>query len=238
MLLVSASGLFGTSHNMDYKNNTPFDYAVLAKAAYRSSQAGAQRCISELIKNRSGMTVLDYEEYDGSNFLDKFVYGAIRLIIVRDKDRRLHVAIDGTSSIRNAKRDVAILVRSLFSKYGVPPRARNDLHDIIKGWEYRFKGKVTTVCGHSLGGAFASQVVNSHNKHYCATVITFNALKPVDRENQIHFAIKDEHLSKLFSSHKKYIPLEARAHWRSTGKHKLKCFLSALKRKNWSDLGL
>ncbi len=233
-LLASVSQLFGASgSDKKYQKHSPFMYAVLAEAAYKPSKESAQKVINELTENRSDMTVLDHKDYDSA------MYGTTRLILVEDKYKDLHVAIDGTSSVRNAGRDIALLIRSKFAKYGVAPRVRNALHNIIKDWEHKpGKKKVTTVSGHSLGGAFASQVVNSHKKHYGdkATVITFNALKPVDRSNQVHFAIKHEHLSKLFSSRNKYIDLPSRGHHRLIRHHKLESFLNGLKGVKWDAL--
>lgn len=230
LVLVYAGNLFGAasssstaSSHFPYQDNTPFYYAVLAEAAYKSSKSEAQKVIG---RYKCKATVIDRK-----SFVSR--YGSTNLLLVKDANGDLHIAVEGTNSLRNWRGNILMPVRGYVKEFDVPADIRNAMHKIFKAWGAR--GSLVSIIGHSQGGMYASQVVASREKKYPDTqVITFNGFKIKSGKNQLHLANPAESASTLCSPKHRYVFTgRGGAHWRVVSNHRMAYFLDWLPDKTW-----
>ena len=216
----------GAAH--EYQKNSPLFYAVIAEAVYKDTKDKAQKCIDKLLGPNQA-TVLKHEKHPSVTF------GETNFILVKDSKGLRYVSIRGANGFRNWLGNGVSVVNGFIHDKDVPATTLKEMKSRINKYIKKY-GTITTIVGHSLGGAFASQIVTAYEgKFQKVQVITYNGLKIKKGKNQIHLLVKNEHGSSMLSPLGRYIELSLGAgHLKINSNHDTKYFLSGLEDKDWN----
>lgn len=220
--------LFSTKIFADYKSQAPFFYAALAEASYTKNVRQSQMILDRLL-GKGEVKVHRVVKVPTA------LRASTMVILVEDKMNQFHVGFEGSNDLGDWLGNIIINpTRGTFYEYDVTKGADQRMHNLMMSWK-RQVGGLTSIVGHSRGGMYASQVPHKHGADYENTqIITFNALKPKARGNQLHLAVKSERASTILSSNGRYKRLNiGRGAWRLYSNHKMKYFLSGLRGQSW-----
>jgi hypothetical protein len=230
------------TYSQKFRDQDPYFYAVVAKAAYKHSRKSVQKVLDKKL-GTGRAEVLQTVTYRQS------LYGNTNMILVKDDRNRLHVGFEGSTDLGNWARNLKSLYKN------VEKDVLRGMHNVITDWEKWQPGcTLVSIVGHSQGGMYASQLVRLYKRHYTepaktksgkidrskrsgrATVITFNAYKPKKAPYQFHFATEDEHAVTLCSSKGRYIPIPCGNNDASiASNHSMKYVVRGLRGKKWED---